>query len=170
MPPASSKHSFKNCHSRTEKRTCSPCLLKELHWLPVKKQRIIRLCPWHTNATKVWCQNTFRNSFRSIFLHDPFAHHLKYALRFQLLRKTHKKTVWFQSFLQLCPKAVECSTTKKSGKQISLRRSADVEKLAYIVHRNFSVFPRLFSMVLLTFLLKIISFSVLSIQVNGTKR
>ena len=39
------------------------------------------------NAMKVRRRSTCRNSFRDIFLHDPFAHHLRHALRFQVLPK-----------------------------------------------------------------------------------
>ena len=53
------------------------------------------------NATKVRRRSTCRNSFRDIFLHDPFAHHLKHAYGFQVLLKNTPKTVWFQRFLQL---------------------------------------------------------------------
>ena len=84
------------------------------------------------NATKVRRRSTCRNSFRDIFLHDPFAHHLKHAYRFQvLLKNTPKKNKTKKNSL-----VSEPSTTlppgsgipydRQSGKQISLRRSADV--------------------------------------------
>ena len=61
------------------------------------------------NATKVRRRSTCRNSFRDIFLHDPFAHHLKHAFRFQVLPKNtlqKKKTnqFGFRAFCNSTPK------------------------------------------------------------------
>ena len=67
------------------------------------------------NATMVQRRSTCRNSFRDIFQHDPFAHHLNHALRLQVLPKNTLNTVWFQSFLQLCPPVLECPTTNNQG-------------------------------------------------------
>ena len=69
------------------------------------------------NATKVRRRSTCRNSFRDVFLHDLFAHHLKHALRFLVLLKRHpgKKPVWFQRFLQLFSQALECLITNNKG-------------------------------------------------------
>ena len=39
------------------------------------------------NTTKVRRWSACRNSFRDIFLYDPFAHNLKHTLRFQVLPK-----------------------------------------------------------------------------------
>ena len=67
------------------------------------------------NATKVRRRSTCRNSFRDKLLHDSFAHHLKNAYGFQVLMKITPKTVWFQSFLQLCPHVLKCPTTNNQG-------------------------------------------------------
>ena len=41
------------------------------------------------NVTKVRRRSTSRNSFRDLFLQDPFAHLLKHAYGFQVLLKKH---------------------------------------------------------------------------------
>ena len=78
------------------------------------------------NATKVRRRSTCRNSFRDIFLHDPFAHHLKHALRFQVLPNKHIKNCLFLEFSATLPPSSGMPYHKQSGNQIPLGRSADV--------------------------------------------
>ena len=59
------------------------------------------------NVTKRRHRITCRNSFRDIFLHDPFAHYLKHTLRFQVLPKNtrgKKKKFGFRAFCNSSPK------------------------------------------------------------------
>ena len=63
-----------------------------------KKKKKKQTCPSHANAMKVRHRSTCRNSFRDIFLHDPFAHHLKHAYGFQvLLKNTPQQQLGFRA-------------------------------------------------------------------------
>ena len=97
----------------------------------VGKAHTCKICmPHHSggdNATKVWRWSTCRNSFCDIFLHDPFAHHFKHALRFQVLPKNTRKTNSLVSELSATlPPSSGMPYHKQSGKEIHLRHSADL--------------------------------------------
>ena len=47
-----------------------------------KGSSITRSCPWQAHATKVRHRSTCRNSFRDIFLRQPFARHLNQVYGF----------------------------------------------------------------------------------------
>ena len=116
------------------------------------------------NATKVRRRSTCKNSFRDIFLHDPFAHHLKHAFRSKCYWKTHQKTVWCQSFLQLFLHVLECPTTNNQRSRFlcdvpQMSKISPVFWLTFFFSvcwthcapKLFYVFPRLFSVFLFSF-------------------
>ena len=127
------------------------------------------------NATKVRRRSSRRNSFCDIFLHDPFAHHLKQAFRFQVLSKNTRlkankqqqqqqnRKVCFQNVQQLFSQALECPTTDNQGSRflcdVPHSKNSPVFWLTFFfcicwTHcppKLFYVFPRLFSMSLLSF-------------------
>ena len=84
------------------------------------------------NATKVRRRITCRNSFCDIFLHDPFAHHLKHALRLQVLqnkernKNTRKKRTLVPELSAALHLSSRVPSQKQLGKQIPQRRSTDV--------------------------------------------
>ena len=109
------------------------------------------------NATKVRRRNTCRNSFRDIFLYDPFAHHLKQLLIFLVLPKnthTHKK-FGFRAFRSSTPKLWNAlpQTICEADSSATFHRCLKTYLFSdfsfsvcagLTVHQNFSVFPRLF--------------------------
>ena len=130
----------------------------------------------HQLTTKARRRSTCRNSF-----HNIFAHHLKHAYGFQVLLENTPKTVGFQSFLQLCPQALECPTTNSQGSRFlcDIPQTSHISPVFWLTLSadslctvTFHVFPGIFlSFYLFSFSFeKIISFSALNIQVSGIKR
>ena len=98
-----------------------------------------------------------------------------------MLLENKPKTVGFQSFLQLCPKALECLTTNSQGSRFlcDIPQTSHISPVFWLTLSadslcavTFHIFPRLFrSFYLFSFSFeKIISFSALNIQVSGIKR
>ena len=138
------------------------------------------------NATKVRCRSTCRNSFRDIFLYDPFAH-LKHALRFHVLPKnTRKKTkptqFGFRAFCTSSPQLwnVLPQTIREADSSATSRRRLKTHLFSDFLFQylldslctvTFLGLPETFFCFYLVFLLKKkIFFRALSIQVNGPKR
>ena len=89
---------------------------------------IPRSCPWHTDARKVRCRGTSRNSFFVTFLHDLIIHHHSHAYGLKCCWKTHEKT---QFGSELALSQLSSSGTpyhNQSGKQNPVWSSADVSK------------------------------------------
>ena len=107
------------------------------------------------NATKVRRRKTCRNSFRDIFLHDPFAHHLEHALKFQVIPKnTREKKIpqfGFRAFCNSSPQALECptQTVREADSSATFRRRLKPHPFSdwlsfsvsagLTLHRNFSM-------------------------------
>ena len=115
-------------------------VLKELHWLPVRKRIDHKIMSLAYKRYEGRHRSTCTNSFRGIFLHDPFARHLIHAYGYQaLLKNTPKSSLVSELSLSLPPSS-GMPYHKQSGKQIPLRRSADVWKLTcFLTDFSFSV-------------------------------
>ena len=134
------------------------------------------------NATKVRRRSTCRNSFCDIFLHDPFAHHLKHALRFQELPKNTPKKFGFRTFGNSAPKFWNAlpQTIREADSSATFSRRLKIHLFSDFLFQclldplctvTFLCLPKTVSKFLFGFSFeKIVYFRALIIQVNGTIR